>query len=143
MRLKLLQTFAQWLHEVCRTYPAVGSLPQALGPQLARIDQSMQALLKAVMDNDSSPSLNNELAVVERAAADFIKEAKSMEVLLHNLDVPQHNSVAVQREIAELEQELREKNALIVTIEEKMAEWTGKLAQQNKEAQTVLDGPES
>lgn len=103
----------------------------------------MQTLLKLVAEGGASPSTATELASVERAAVDFVREAKSIEVLLQNLDAPPTPAAALQREIAELEAELKEKNALIATVEARLGHWGGVFEQQNREAQAVLDGTET
>ena len=115
----------------------------ALGQQLTRLDQAMQTLLKLVVEGGSSAGAANERSSVERAAAEFIKEAKSIEVQLHILDTPPNATLAIMREIAELEQELRQKNALISTIETRLAHWTEVIGHQNKEAQALLDGTDT
>lgn len=115
----------------------------ALAPQVQRLDQAMQTLLRLISEGGSSPSLSNELSSVERAAAEFAREAKAIEVTLQNLETPPNATAAVMKEIADLEQELREKNALIAAIDARFAEWTQSLAQQNKETRLLLDGAEA
>src|SRR5690242_4509155 len=104
------------------------------------MDQSLKSLLKLVADGGASPNLAADLHAVERAAADFVSEAKTLEASLPGLDAPPGSEAALQREIAELEHELRDKNALIANIETRMAEWREALGRQNVEAKALLDG---